>query len=441
MDHAELERIGKETAEKIIGQYRASKTIEHGLAQSIGEERAAVVVYAKRASQAALQGDIDTALAYNHIIEEERQHIEEFNGRLIQKGGPIIFKEKSGGGWSIKQDRQGNIHFSHTGGPESFLQSESDKDLIFDILNKDEKNELGKGWNVSVKDSEPRSSILSEIQREPDSLSSILDEDLLAFQEHMREKRNDEILFKEEGGGRWRIWVDQLGKFYIGHTGRPNIFIKAESDLNLIEDILGANEKDKLESRLVVSIPDSQRRALVLEEIEKRSEVHLPYAPQKPRVPLTYGELRSFVNEFIDDRKFMGGIPKDKEAATILYREANGGIGMAATRIGNLGTVNFPDPPFGAKIIATIHTHPSGDIEFSPMDYVVAWNNNLEGQCVISPEGKRHCELLNFRLLSEADKEAAGQAIIIGLSPHVEDREGKYRKVSEMLKKAVVSRD
>jgi hypothetical protein len=74
------------------------------------------------------------------------------------------------------------------------------------------------------------------------------------------------------------------------------------------------------------------------------------------------------------------------------------------------------------------------------MDYVVAWNNNLEGQCVITPDGKRCCELLNFDLLSKSDKEAAGQAIMSGLSPHVEDREGKYRKVGEILKKAVVSR-
>jgi hypothetical protein len=64
--------------------------------------------------------------------------------------------------YKISMDRQGNLHISNY---EStiFLQSESDKELIFDILKKGEKESVMSGWDVAIPYSQPRASILEEV--------------------------------------------------------------------------------------------------------------------------------------------------------------------------------------------------------------------------------------------------------------------------------------
>ena len=69
------------------------------------------------------------------------------------------------GKFVIRMDRMGDIIVTHTGEPKRsvFLQFESDKDLVYDILRKAEREELDKGWNVEIADTEPRASILQEL--------------------------------------------------------------------------------------------------------------------------------------------------------------------------------------------------------------------------------------------------------------------------------------
>ena len=59
----------------------------------------------------------------------------------------------------ITMDRQGNITIKHDHGSK-FLQFESDKDLVFDILKKSENDDLLRGWPITVFSTQPRASIL-----------------------------------------------------------------------------------------------------------------------------------------------------------------------------------------------------------------------------------------------------------------------------------------
>lgn len=69
------------------------------------------------------------------------------------------------GRFIIRMDRVGNIIITHSKHPgrSVFLQFESDKDLVKDLLRKSERTELDKGWNIEIKDIEPRASILNEL--------------------------------------------------------------------------------------------------------------------------------------------------------------------------------------------------------------------------------------------------------------------------------------
>lgn len=66
--------------------------------------------------------------------------------------------------YTISEDRCGDITVSH---PEEkddvFLQFESEKELVLDILTDEEKNWLSLDGNVEIEDNEPRASILSEL--------------------------------------------------------------------------------------------------------------------------------------------------------------------------------------------------------------------------------------------------------------------------------------
>jgi len=67
--------------------------------------------------------------------------------------------------YEIRMDRQGNIVVTHDEQPQRnvFLQFESDKKLVYDLLKKNEIKDLENGWPVRIKDTEPRASILSEL--------------------------------------------------------------------------------------------------------------------------------------------------------------------------------------------------------------------------------------------------------------------------------------
>ena len=72
--------------------------------------------------------------------------------------------KKDRGRYIIKMDRMGNIIITHTERPgDIFLQFESDKELVYDILKKSEREDLDKGWAVEIHDTEPRVSILDAL--------------------------------------------------------------------------------------------------------------------------------------------------------------------------------------------------------------------------------------------------------------------------------------
>jgi uncharacterized membrane protein (UPF0127 family) len=69
------------------------------------------------------------------------------------------------GQYEIDTDRMGNIIITRTDDPDKdvFLQFQSDKALVYDLLKKGERKDLDAGWEVKVKRSEPRASILDEL--------------------------------------------------------------------------------------------------------------------------------------------------------------------------------------------------------------------------------------------------------------------------------------
>ncbi len=67
--------------------------------------------------------------------------------------------------YEIETDRMGNIIITCSGDPgkDVFLQFESDKALIYDLLRKGEKKDLDAGWPIRLERSEPRASVLDEL--------------------------------------------------------------------------------------------------------------------------------------------------------------------------------------------------------------------------------------------------------------------------------------
>jgi len=69
------------------------------------------------------------------------------------------------GDFILNQDRMGNIIITYTLdiGKSVFLQFQADKELVYDILTKEEKQDLDAGWRVEIRDDEPRATILQEL--------------------------------------------------------------------------------------------------------------------------------------------------------------------------------------------------------------------------------------------------------------------------------------
>ncbi|MDD4985475.1 MAG: DUF192 domain-containing protein [Dehalococcoidales bacterium] len=82
-----------------------------------------------------------------------------------QKQPELLPQTKPFGKFTLRMDRMGNITITHDKRPGQsvFLQFESDKELVFDLLKKPERKDLEAGWNIEIKDTEPRASILNEL--------------------------------------------------------------------------------------------------------------------------------------------------------------------------------------------------------------------------------------------------------------------------------------
>jgi len=69
------------------------------------------------------------------------------------------------GDFIVRRDRMGNIIITYTLdiGKSIFLQSEADRKLVYDILTKEEREDLDGGWRIEIGDDEPRASVLEEL--------------------------------------------------------------------------------------------------------------------------------------------------------------------------------------------------------------------------------------------------------------------------------------
>lgn len=82
-----------------------------------------------------------------------------------EKRPELLPQTRRQGKFIVHTDRMANIIITHSERPKRgvFLQFESDKEMIYDMLKKSEREDLDKGWNVEVKDAEPRASLLQEL--------------------------------------------------------------------------------------------------------------------------------------------------------------------------------------------------------------------------------------------------------------------------------------
>ena len=80
------------------------------------------------------------------------------------RGEKLLPATNKGGSFVISHDHMGNLIITHTERTgEVFLQFESDREIVYDILKKWELKEVDKGWSVQVRDTEPRASNLGEL--------------------------------------------------------------------------------------------------------------------------------------------------------------------------------------------------------------------------------------------------------------------------------------
>ncbi len=93
-------------------------------------------------------------------IEPEKKPV------LYGPGGERLLPQtRSAARYEIETDRMGNIIVARSDDPgkDVFLQFESDKALIYDLLRKGEMKDLDAGWPIRIKRSEPRASVLDEL--------------------------------------------------------------------------------------------------------------------------------------------------------------------------------------------------------------------------------------------------------------------------------------
>jgi len=92
-----------------------------------------------------------------------------------QKQPELLPQTKTVEKFSVRMDRMGNITITHNKRPGQsvFLQFESDKELVYDLLRKSERKDLDAGWNIEIKDTEPRASILNELWETSSGLENL----------------------------------------------------------------------------------------------------------------------------------------------------------------------------------------------------------------------------------------------------------------------------
>ncbi|MDD4987239.1 MAG: DUF192 domain-containing protein [Dehalococcoidales bacterium] len=95
----------------------------------------------------------------------------DFTGKAFEEPGekpaflPQVSSRKSTDSYELETDRTGNIILTRSDDPKKdvFLQFESDRTLVYDLLKKAEKKDMDAGWKVKIKRSDPRASILDEL--------------------------------------------------------------------------------------------------------------------------------------------------------------------------------------------------------------------------------------------------------------------------------------
>ena len=81
------------------------------------------------------------------------------------RGERLLPQTRGAADYEIETDRMGNIIITRSDDPgkDVFLQFESDRVLVYDLLRKGEKKDLDAGWPIRIKLSEPRASTLDEL--------------------------------------------------------------------------------------------------------------------------------------------------------------------------------------------------------------------------------------------------------------------------------------
>jgi len=81
------------------------------------------------------------------------------------RGERLLPQTRGAANYEIETDRMGNIIVTRSDDPgkDVFLQFESDKTLVYDLLKKGEKKDMDAGWPIRIKRSEPRASTLDEL--------------------------------------------------------------------------------------------------------------------------------------------------------------------------------------------------------------------------------------------------------------------------------------
>jgi len=84
---------------------------------------------------------------------------------LYSPRGERLLPQTKSPAYEIETDRMGNIIITSSSypGKDVFLQFESDKALVYDLLRKGERKDLDAGWPIRIRRSEPRASILDEL--------------------------------------------------------------------------------------------------------------------------------------------------------------------------------------------------------------------------------------------------------------------------------------
>lgn len=76
----------------------------------------------------------------------------------------LTARRRTAGKFVLEEDRMGNLTITHTKERGSvFLQREDDKESVYDLLKPDEREDVEGGWEVEIRDSEPRAGALDEL--------------------------------------------------------------------------------------------------------------------------------------------------------------------------------------------------------------------------------------------------------------------------------------